>query len=221
MTIIPRTSAQLANQARHFTAAVLCLALAACGFNLLGDGGPPARLFDISPVRNFSGLPHFEGNLLVAEFESHRYMDTDRIAIRGRNNEIQYIAGVRWSDRAPRMIQTMLITSLERAEITQIVARQGAEIRGALLLEGEIRAFEVRQDDESVLVRMQVTLVDATRLKPLAARVVEVESPLSSMDAISVVGAFDTAMQSVARTIVEWTASGAAAQAQNSPNRDS
>lgn len=211
MTSIQVTTAgqrKMGQGARAILMGGLCLALSACGFSLLGEAPPPNRLFDLQPVEGVQVPRATPDALLIGEFVAPRYLDTDRIAIRSPSNEIRYLAGVRWADRAPRLIQGQLVRSFDGGGIARLVARQGADVQGTYLLSGDLRAFEVIENRRAPRVHVDVllTLVDAATLTPLASTTRTEETGITAIETAPILKGFDAAMLEITGAALTWAA---------------
>ncbi|MBN4046601.1 membrane integrity-associated transporter subunit PqiC, partial [bacterium AH-315-P15] len=102
--------------------------------------------------------------LVVEEPVSSRALDTDRIMIKRTPFSIGYMSGARWSDRAPRMIQTRLVESFENSDRIIAVGRQTIGLRGDYNLKSELREFQAEyfngDGGSSVLVRMNFKIIE-------------------------------------------------------------
>ncbi|RMF74876.1 MAG: hypothetical protein D6738_05260 [Acidobacteria bacterium] len=185
--------------------------VAGCSVPLLGTRTPP-RLFDLAPPSDFTGAaPPVTWQLGVAEPIAGRALDTDRIALRPDAHELRYYGGARWADRAPRMLQSLLVDSFERSGRIVRVARQSIGFAGDYELHAEIRAFEARLPPGAaggiprVHVRLVLRLVRAPRGKIVDTVTLESEAPASGREIEQVVAAFERAVQDVCRKAVAWT----------------
>src|SRR5712671_4897686 len=94
---------------------VLALALSAC--SLPNFGGPAPDLYTLSPKSTFAAeLPQVGWQLVVEEPSAAKGIDTDRIAIAPTPLEVKYFPNARWADRAPKMVQTLMIQSFENTK---------------------------------------------------------------------------------------------------------
>jgi cholesterol transport system auxiliary component len=193
--------------------AVLTLALLVpgCGGNLLGlPEGPAPDIYTLTPKSTFDNdLPKVKWQLVVDQPTAARGLDTDRIALHPEPTEIKYYAGARWTDRAPDMVQTLMLESFENTGKIVAVGRQTIGLRSDFNLVSDLREFQAEytkgNDIPSVRVRINVKIVKQPRQQIIASnnfeRVVEAKGPSVN----DVVLAFDDALGKVLRRVVEWT----------------
>jgi cholesterol transport system auxiliary component len=183
-------------------------ALALSGCSLAGlTGGPPPDLYVLSPKSTFPpDLPRVSWQLVVEEPSAARGLDTDRIAIAPTDLEVKYFADARWADRAPRMVQSLLIQSFENTQRIVSVGRQQLGLRSDFVLKSELREFqaEKRPDGTRIRVRLNVKLVRPLEGIILASQTFE-STKMSKSDLVSdVVENFDDALGTVLKRSVSW-----------------
>ena len=190
---------------------MLAASVSACGgFSLLGPMGPPPNVYDLSPKSTFdAGLPTVDWQLVVEEPISSRALDNDRILIKRTPFESGYISGARWSDRAPRMIQTRLVESFENSGHIVAVGRQTIGLRGDYNLKGELREFQAEYFDDgdgpSVLVRMNFKIIQMPSADIIASTTFTRRETLADDSVGSIITAFDDALGGVMKRAVQWS----------------
>lgn len=205
-SMTPPSTPLLGPWKRGGLAAALILGLSACGSGVGALLAPPAaETFDLTAPRNFAhiGAPH--GTLLIAESVALQALDTDRILVRPKPNEINYLGGAQWSDRLPRLIQARLLQAFQNAKRLKTVARPGEGIDANLQLLTEIRSFELVIAGAAV-ARVEITarLVGVRSGRVDAAEIFSADRPASSTDASNAAAALDGALGEVLTRIVEW-----------------
>lgn len=189
----------------------LAALLSACGgVSLLGPAGPPPNVYDLSPKSTFDDdLPTVSWQLVVEEPVASRALDTDRIMIKSSPLEIGAISGARWSDRAPRMIQTRLVESFENSERIVAVGRQVIGLRGDYNLKSELREFQVEyfgdEENGSVLVRMNFKIISMPGGNIIASTTFERREELQGEGMDAIITAFDDALGGVMKRAVQWS----------------
>jgi cholesterol transport system auxiliary component len=187
----------------------LALALAGCGSLLPAREGPPPALYQLTAAKNFEGGPQaLNVQLGVDEPVAPRGLDIDRIAIKPSTYELKYLARTRWSDRAPRMVQTLLIESFDNALEKSGVGRPREGFRADYTLASELRNFEVDDTEAGrprIGVRLSVKLLTSPGGRLVAAETFAQEVPSNGRSTPAVVAAFDEAFHQVARDTVTWT----------------
>ena len=187
---------------------VLALWLAGCG--VVPTPGPAPDLFDLSPKNTFNGdLPKVIWQLVIEEPLAAGGLDTNRIALRPGPTEIKYFADVRWAERAPKMIQTLLVESFENTNSIVAVGRQAIGLRSDVTLKTELREFQAEyftaEQAPDVRVRLNAKLIHQRKQIIIASRTFEVVKTADGTSIRQIIVAFDDALGKVLRRIVEWT----------------
>lgn len=185
----------------------IALTLGGCGLEL--GSGPPPDLYVLSPKSTFpDDIPKVDWQLIVDEPSTAKGIDTDRIAIAPTALEVKYFGGSRWADRAPRMIQQLLIQSFENTAKIVSVGRQSIGLRSDFVLKTELREFQAeKQPDGTTIVRVRVNL---KLIRPSLGQIVASESfesvkPAASESVPDIVQSFDDAVGAVLKRAVSWT----------------
>jgi len=183
--------------------------LSACG-SLLPLGGPPANLYTLSPKSTFdAALPKVAWQLVVEEPVAAGGLQVPNIALRTSALELQYYANARWSERAPAMVQTLLVESFENTGKIVSVGRQAVGLRSDFNLKTELREFQAEYGDVNrapiIRVRLNAKVVRQPRREIVASESFEVAIPANGTAMSDVIVAFDDALGKVIRRTVEWT----------------
>lgn len=206
MTLFPTTRRNLL--ARGLTLGAAAPLLGACeGLRL---GGPPPDLFTLAPKYRFDpNLPKVDWQLVIEEPLSSGALDTNRIAVRPTQFELKYWADARWSERAPRMVQTVLIESFENTRKIVAVGRQAVGLRSDYNLKSELREFELDlyrdPNRPQARVRLNLKMVRMPREQIIASTSFQNAEPARSLALPDVIEAFNEAINKVLRRVVEWT----------------
>jgi cholesterol transport system auxiliary component len=184
------------------------LFLTGCG-GVLPNSGPAPDLFTLTPKSTFSAdLKPVSWQLVVEEPVSAGALDSTRIAIQPSPIEIKYYSGARWSERAPRMVQTLLVESFENSGRIVAVGRQATGLRSDLNLKSELREFQAELQEGAkaprIRVRLSLRLVRNPRQEIVASRNIEEIVVAKSGSMQDVVMAFDDALGAVLKQSVEW-----------------
>ena len=188
-------------------AAAAAVMLGSCSLPDLGSG-PPPDLYVLSPKSTFpDDIPPVTWQLVVEEPSTGKGIDTDRIAIAPSALEVKYLGGARWADRAPRLIQQLLIQSFENTGKIVSVGRQSIGLRSDFALKTELREFQAEKTAEGstlVRVRLNLKLVRPALGMIVASQRFESVKPAKSEDVPDVVDAFDEAVGAVLKRAVVW-----------------
>lgn len=206
MTLFPATRRSVLGRGLALGAAAPLLG--ACeGFHL---GGPPPDLFTLAPKYRFDpDLPKVDWQLVIEEPLSSGALDTNRIAVRPTQFELKYWADARWTERAPRMVQTVLIESFENTGKIVAVGRQAVGLRSDFNLKCELREFELdlyrNPGQPQARVRLNLKMVRQPREQIIASASFQNVEPARSLNLPDVIDAFNEAINKVLRRTVEWT----------------
>lgn len=190
--------------ARLFAALALVVSLGGC--SLLSSD--PPQLFDLSPKNTFEGdAPAVDWQLVVEEPTTPNAINTDRIAIRPAQLEIQYYPGVKWTDRAPALVQTLMVESFENSGKIVGVGRRSIGLSGDYILTSELREFEAVADGAgraNVVVRLVLKLVRQSSGGIIASTTAAATIEAASDKVGDIVVAFDAALGKVLKQSVTW-----------------
>jgi len=185
------------------------LALAACS-NLLSGGGPAPDLYTLSPATRFAeGLPKVPWQVMIEEPTAVGGLDANRVAVQPTPNEVRYFADIRWVERAPRMVQGLLVESFEQSRTVAAADRYTVGTRADYVLKSELRDFQAELFDgakiPTVHVRLTAKLVRGSRQDIQWTRDFEAKAVARASSAPAVVAAFDQALGQVMAEIVAVT----------------
>jgi cholesterol transport system auxiliary component len=190
-------------------ATIACLlVLGACGSII--PIGPAPNLYNLTPKSTFSpDLPTIDQQVVVEEPLAAGGLDSNRIALRPSATEIKYFAMSRWTERAPKMVQMLLVESLENSGRIVSVGRQAIGLRSDFNLKTELREFQAEYFDTggiapNIRVRINVKIIAQPRQKITASRSFEEVVAATGTDIEAIVHAFDEALGKVQKELVEW-----------------
>lgn len=200
----------------------LFLPLAGCGVQLPGTG-ERAQLYVLTPKSTYpEDLPKVDWQLLVEKTTSPAGLDTPRIAVAYSPIELDYFARTNWTDRAPEMVQRLLVESFENSGKIIAVGRDSVGLRSNLVLKTELREFQAEYEHKEISahggdgatgsgeaprtrVRIAVKLVKMPQRVIVASQTFEHVTPADRNSMEAIVGAFDEALGKVLKRIVVWT----------------
>jgi cholesterol transport system auxiliary component len=188
----------------------LALGLAGCAGLLQDLGGPAPNLYTLTPKSTFSkGLPRVAWQLVVEEPIASGGLNVERIALRAVPTELKYFARARWTERAPRMVQTLLVESFENSGAIVAVGRKAIGLRSDYNLKVDLREFQAEYFDAdgipTIRVRLNAKLVQQPLRTIIASKTYEAAIKAEGTDMQQVILAFDKALGKVLRRTVEWT----------------
>lgn len=182
---------------------------AVLGCSILPSSGPVPDLYTLTATPS-AGLDPVEWPLAIEEPVPTGGLGTDRIAVRPSPLELRYFSKVRWAERVPRMVQTLLIQSFQDSGAFPAVTRQPIGLHRGHSLRTELRAFEVEKfaKGQAPLVRVAITaqLVTLPREEIVATKTWEARRVAQGSEMVAVVAAFDEALDAVVAEMLTWVA---------------
>jgi cholesterol transport system auxiliary component len=193
----------------RLAALALAPAASACTSLIPGTGAPP-QLYVLTRKSTFPpDLPQVSRQLLVDTPVAPAEIDTARVALSRSPTTIDYFANAAWSDRAPAMVQSLLIESFEQTGKIPSVARDTAVLRADYILMPELRRFEARYENgeapPTVLVRLLVRLVKMPERTIIGEDIAEGRETATANAMDAIVEAYDEALGSVMKRLITWT----------------
>lgn len=189
-------------------AALGVAAVSGCGpLSILPE---PPQLYTLTPKSSYpEDLPTVGWSLLIETPVAAAGLDTVRIPLSQSPITLDYFAGVAWTDRAPSMVQRLLVESFENSGKIVSVGRDSIGLRGDFLLKTELREFQAeRWEPDSlprVRVRLNTKLVELPDREIIAGETFEAVIEAATLDFNAVVQAYDDALGRVLRRVVTWT----------------
>lgn len=189
------------------------LSVTGCAGFLAGD---PPQVYALTPKSTFDpNLPLIGDSrqLVVEQPSAAGGLNSNRIAVKPHPLQLDYYAGARWTERAPLMVQSLLLESFENTGKIISVGREALGLRPDYSLRGDLREFQAQYFDRSgqatdvpyVLVQLNAKLIEQPRERIFDARNFESCVRAKGADVPSVIEAFDTALGNVMKDVVEWS----------------
>ena len=198
---------------RHFilTLSLLLPLLSGCGaLSSLSEASEELDAYTLSPATSEGSAAAGRGHLIVELPTSAGALGTDRILIKPIPFQAQYLPDGRWSEPAPALVQTLLVASFQNLGGFRLVGRTGAGLMPDYTLMTELQEFQAEPAGSAaaeitVRVSVMLTLIRESDRRILATRRISVAETAASDATTVVVGAFDSALQTVLREAVLWT----------------
>jgi cholesterol transport system auxiliary component len=183
---------------RRFGLAVLALALplAACG-------GAQLDIYDLKAATPAPARP-LSARVRVANPLAALDLDSDRILVRTGPQQMATLAGAKWPDRLPLIVQERLTQSFQNAGLARQVGRNPAATAD-YELDLDIRRFELDVARSRIEVDIAAKLVSASG-GVAAAEIFTADAPVASTSPPTVAAAMDGALKSVMKRIVAFVA---------------
>jgi cholesterol transport system auxiliary component len=189
------------------TLALLLCALAGCVSLPEHD---PVQLYTPALSRSEpTDAPRVHWQLVIDRPLSDPALDSPRIAVRPRANELQSYAGARWTAAAPDLVETALLRRFQDSDRIVAVGRGRDALRADYLLQLDLRAFESVYDSENETphahIALYATVLDAGSRNVVAGRLFEHDAAASDKALPAVVDAFGAALSALSVEVVDWT----------------
>lgn len=192
--------------------------IAACGpiVELPGRGEAPS-LFALTPAtsmayRHMTDAAFPTVTLMVEEPKSPAALNTKRIALVPEAREFSFYASAEWIERAPRMLQSLLVTSFEEVGAFEDVGPENMTLAADYRLALRLRAFNadyrIEADADSgpvIRIEMMARLFRTRALALMGKRLIKVEVPVGSDRMAAIIKAFDSANRQAMGELVTWT----------------
>jgi cholesterol transport system auxiliary component len=197
---------------RRLLCAVAALPVAAlapgCSLPVPGQG-PPPELFRLTPKSTFrDDLPRADWQLVLEPPVADAGLNSTRIALQRSPTQIEYYARSGWADRAPLMIQTLMIESFENSKKIVSVGRESIGLRADFILKTELRELQAVYYNGGLpeaWVSINAKLVQMPRRAIVASQSFDARVTATADALPDIVAAFDDAAGKVLRRLVEWT----------------
>ena len=174
-----------------------------------GTSAPAPRKFYLSvPSEPPPGLTPVDWSLVVEPPQTIPALNTNRIAQAFGSNEFDYYAEGEWGDRAPAMVQAIVIRAFERSGAIGVVANERQRLRPDFMLNTSLAPFFARGalgEPPAALVGLDAQLVQARGREIVGTRSFEASTQAESADLAAIVAAFDDATHQVLRELIPWT----------------
>ncbi|NOD64561.1 MULTISPECIES: ABC-type transport auxiliary lipoprotein family protein [unclassified Ruegeria] len=192
---------------------VVALIGGCAGLGTLQQAAKPNDLYLLTPKSTFSSaLPRIQKQIVVQEPTATAAVNTDQIAIQPTPYQVQYLPRARWVDRAPLIVQTLLVESYENSGKVAAVGRSTVGLRADYVIAPDLREFQgiVVEDTETgkkvrIEVRMNIKVIDEYEDKIIASSSFQENVVAASDQTPDLVKAFDLALGRAMRDAVEWS----------------
>ena len=182
------------------------LALTACE-GVFPGGGPPPRLYRLTPKSKYEGGVTVNWQLVVEPPVAQASIDSPRIGLMLSPLRFDYYANANWVDRAPLMVQSLIVESFDNSGGIVAVGSESIGLRPDYVLKSELREFqaEVQGENHMVQVAINAKLVQMPERQIVAQSMFSHEIPAPATELNPVIVAFDEALGKVLKGLVAWT----------------
>lgn len=183
-------------------------ALGGCGSVLQAAAGDPPRLFRLSSKNTYPDtVPVVDWQLVVETPSAPASVNTNRIGLMESAFRFNYFAKANWVDRAPVMVQNLIIESFDNSNAIVGVGPASIGLRPNFVLQPELREFQAHHvgDAHEVFVVINARLIQMPERKIVAVEQFsrKMKAPVGMLD--PVIDAFDDTLGKVMKRLVVWT----------------
>ncbi|MEL6806281.1 MAG: ABC-type transport auxiliary lipoprotein family protein [Pseudomonadota bacterium] len=192
---------------------MLVMALPGCAaLSGLSAASTPSELYVLTPKSTFDAdLPKLRFQIAVEEPTATASVNTDQIAVQPTPLRVQYLPEARWVDRAPLIVQSLMIESFENSGKVPAVGSSAIGLRADFLIVTDIREFQAEVPTLNsdapleINVRLNIKVIDAFSDRIISSRSFEEIAQATSDEPSDVAVAFDNALGDTLRDAVEWS----------------
>ena len=200
---------------RPVLGAMVVLLLSACAA-LGGGSNDAAAIYAPDPrVPADPAWPAVQWQLSVTSPLAARLLDSSRIVVRPRPNEMQVYKDASWAKRPSEMLEDALLRTLEDSDRIPAVARQGSGVSADYKLVLDLRRFESDYAQAGAMpaatIEVNAKLLHASEQQVVATRTFLHAQPAASTAVPDVVVAFEQALGAVSHELAGWVLSSGAA----------
>lgn len=194
---------------RGLTLGLGALALTGCE-SVLPGSGPAPRLYRLTPKSTFpDNMPSVDWQLLVETPFASASLNTVRIGLMPEPTQFDYYALANWTDRAPTMVQGLIVESFENSGRIIAVGREAVGLKPDFVLKIDMREFQAEAyrvpGQHQPRIGFSVKLVEMPDRLIVASTTIERQG-LAGPDRLSdIISAWDDALGAALKELVAWT----------------
>lgn len=155
--------------------------------------------------------PTVNWSLTVVRPNSNSFLDSNRISVRPKANELQVYQGANWLDSLPDVVQINLVESFENSGKISTVSRQNSGVPADVALLLDIRQFEAvysnGQKIPKVVIQIHAKVVEYPSNRVISSKTFSNETIPASKEIPDVVQAFEIGLTTINQEMVGWTLS--------------
>lgn len=195
------------NFLRLLMMAIITFGLAACGSLLdTGQDASPDSIYDLEPLAS-AGSGEDPATLLLAVPSHPAFLGTNKIVVKPGGQEIQFLAGARWSDNAPALVSRHLMVSLENGGGFNVQTARQTALPHQYRLLIDIRDFSAHVNaggPPTAVMELEVSFLDAKTLEIISTRNFSKNISAGENSKAAIAGAFQRGMDEIAREMKDW-----------------
>lgn len=193
----------------HLLCGLLVITVSGCGaLGAVDEAAAPLDAFTLGAIDG-ADVAGTDLHIVVEMTESAGALATDRILIKPNPIQAQYLPAGRWTDPAPVLMQTLLITSLQNSGGFLRVGRNGAGLLPDYTVLSDLQDFQAEAAADgsltwSVTVRLSLSIVRESDRRIIGTRQFTASAPAATDDTAALVNAFHTAVSEILGDGVAW-----------------
>ncbi|ODS01490.1 hypothetical protein AUC69_06450 [Methyloceanibacter superfactus] len=191
----------MSRSAPILAAGLICLGLAGCAL-AGGGGGHAPDTYDLVALDFAGSARRAPWQLVVYEPVAVHALETNRLMVRPRADQVSYYKGVAWSDRLPRLVQARMIESFQNSGAVKAVSATS----GQFGLATELRAFQVDVSSGKAAAEVDIfaKLINTSSGRVVATRGFSSRVPATTDNPEDVIAALNQAFTEVLQDITGW-----------------
>ncbi|WP_338453571.1 ABC-type transport auxiliary lipoprotein family protein [Candidatus Bealeia paramacronuclearis] len=148
----------------------------------------------------------FESGLLIKTPSADASLNTAEIAVSPEQGTRTYIEGALWTDRAPSMLQNLLIQGFENSNLFPNVGGPGSGIMANLILQSQLRDFSVHYEKGLPVAQIDlfVKVLSLKKRQVLVSHHFTKSVPIRQNNQISIRDGFQKAVDQMVLEIIQW-----------------
>ena len=193
----------MSRSAPALAAGVLCLGLVGCA---LAAGSRPPTTYDLVAPRSFAGTAKpAPWQLVVYEPVAVSSLDTSRLMVRPKADQVSYYKGIAWSDRLPRLVQVRMIETFQNSGAVKSVSPS----TGQYALATELRAFQIDVSSGPAAAEIDIfaKLINVSTGRVVATKGFSAHVPAKTDAPGDAIAALNQAFTEVLQDTTAWVAS--------------
>jgi cholesterol transport system auxiliary component len=193
----------MSRSAPTLAAGLLCLGLVGCA---LAANSKPPTTYDLVAPRSFSAAQRpAPYQLVVYEPTAVHALETDRLMVRPRADQVSYYKGIAWSDRLPRLVQARMIETFQNSGAVKAVSSSV----GQYALVTDLRAFQIDVSSGKAYAEIEIfaKLVNTSTGKVTATKGFSARVPATTDSPTDAIAAMNQAFTEVLQDTTTWVAS--------------
>lgn len=195
------TAGRLLSIARACLPVLLLIGLSGCGASQAKND-----TFALSAMPEISGPKASKKQILIPEPSALKALDSEQVVIYVTPSEIQYLAGARWSDTLPKMVQAKLVEAYENSGKLGGVGVPGQGLAIDFQVVTDIRAFQIETaGGNRAHIEISAKILNDRNGAVKAQQVFSATAPLTGSGNPAYVKALDIAFSKVISDMVAWT----------------